>query len=398
MERKGIGAPSRQLIDEAIKELWGKVLQMSIVDAGGIRPALGDHLNVIIPQLRVTFSMFNNPYLLANSYFSALENAREGIVSTYKKLGLEIQEFRGVSTWSKHVSYEAFDALKEIVFVPMYEKLRRGDIYLLDVNPTKKDFLVEVKECGECWGFPNLNLRACQYLSGTLAGIWTSMIGVDYGAYEENCLAQGDTSCTFKIAPIKNRNQYARVNEYITINPPKMYATKAATKKVAEQVAAHIKTALEGRLTRPKYGDTVHLVDYQLRLLTSLSKHPMDFSIVYYHAGYRFGRNLPRVLESEYGVEGADMILKKALPLYYETLKFAKVESVETFNDGFKIIMKEVADCAGLPDGLAPHAFLCGELAGIATETTGQRMECINTMCRSGENKICEFKIDPVRS
>jgi len=398
MTRNNVGAPSIQQIDDAIKDLWDKVLQMSIVDVGNIRSELGDYVNVIVPQLRVTFSMFNNPYLLANSYYSALENAKEGIISTYKKLGLEIQEFREVSTWSKYVSYEAFDALKEIVFTPMYERLKRGDIYLLDVNPDKKDFLVEIKECGECWGFPNLNLRACQYLSGTLAGIWTSMIGIDYGVYEEKCLAQGDASCTFKIGPIKDRKQYEGVNEYITINPSKMYTTKAATKKVAEKVSIHIKNALGGRLLRPKYGDKVHLVDYQLRLLTSLSKHPEDFSIVYHHAGYRFGKHLPSVLESEYGVHGADMVLKKALPVYYETLGFAKVKSVKASNDGFEIIMKEIADCAGLPDGLAPHAFLCGELAGIATEITGRPMECINTMCRSGENKICEFKIDPVRS
>jgi len=389
MTRNNVGAPSAEQIDEAIKELWLKVLRMSITDeATKVRSEIGDYINLIVPQLRVTYSIFYNPYLIPVIYYSALEHGKEGVILVFKELGFDINEFKRVSSWSKKVAYEAFETLKSIVNDSVMQKLNKGDIEFLDVDPQKKMFIIKINECGECWGIPNLNLRACHYTSGVFAGIWSSMVGDEFGAYEKNCIGRGDDSCVFIVQPIASTEHYNKVNEYLTINPRQMYHTK----DVVDRARQHVKNALEGRLKRPKYGDALHLFDYQLRLLNSLSEYPQEYGIAQYHAGYKFGTVLTLFLQSYYGVEGMK-ILESALPNYYETLGFAKVASVESTKNGFKITMKEVADCAGLPEELAPHNFLCGELAGVASGVLGREMSCGNSKCRVGKDKICEFKI-----
>jgi len=388
MEKKNIGALSAQDVDTAISDLWFKVLRISLgEEIADARPELGNYVNLIIPQLRVTYSIFYNPNLIATTYYSALETARRHIISIHERLGFDIEEFQKVSSWSKTVAYEAFEALNSIVYDPVAQILKKGRVGLIDVDPQKKMFLIEMKLCGECWGIPNLNLKACQYTSGFTAGIFSAMMGIDIGVYETKCIAQGDDSCLFKIQPIIDMEHYDKVNEYLSINPREMYHAKDVVKDVGQ----YLINALEGRIKRPKYGDTVHLFDYQLRLLNSLSIYPKEHSIAYYHAGFRFGEVLSEFLGHYYKIQGGDL-LKEIIPNVYRTLGFALVESVETKKDGFRVTMREVADCAGLPE-ISPHEFICGELAGIASEVKGHRMKCINTKCRDGEDKICEFEI-----
>jgi len=389
MERKNIGAPSAEQIDEAIKELWLKILQMSITEeTTNIRPEIGDYINLIVPQLRVTYPMFYTPNLIATTYYSALETARRGVGYFFNEMGFDIKEYQKFPSWSKTVAYDAFEILKNLINDPAYKKLNRGDIKLLDVDPRRKAFLVEVKECGECWGLQNLKLRACHYSSGTIAGAWSSMTGIEFGVYEKNCIACGDNSCVYVIEPVTHVEHFDNVNEYINMNPREMYHAE----EVVNLLRQHFIDGLKGKLKRPKYGDVLHLTDYQLRLLNTLSKHPAAYGLTHYHAGFRFGRYLSHFLKDYYGTWEKELF-ETALSDYYKVLGFAKVTSVESTKNGFKITMKEVADCAGLSDGLAPHNFLCGELTGVASEILGQSAWCINTKCRAGGDQICEFDI-----
>jgi len=387
MERKNIGAPSAQDVDTTIRDIWHKILQASITDQStNIRPKMGDYVNLIIPQLRVTYSAFYSPHLIPTTYFSALETARRNVYSLHEELGFAIEEYRAVPSWSKSVCYDAFDLLKSVVYDSPMQIFNKGELELLDVDPGKKMFEIRIIECGECWGIPNLNLKACQYSAGTMAGVWSSMIGVEFGVFEKSCIANGDDSCIFVLQPIEDSIHYSNINEYISINPRVMYHTE----DVVDPVGRHILNALEGKLKRPRYGDIVHLTDYQLRLLTILSIFPEEYSIANYHAGFKFGRVLAWLLKYYYKVWGQD-IFRIAISKYYETLGFAKVESTKSTKNGLKIQMKEIADCAGLLKDIAPHGFLCGELAGIASEVLGYKTNCENTKCREGAPKICEF-------
>jgi len=389
MIKEIICAPTAQQVDDAIQDLWHKILQMTLTEKTPcIRSEMGDDINLIVPQLRVTYSIFYNPNLISTIYYSALESGRQGVVRTFDELGFDLNEFKQSFSWSRDVCFDAFEAVKQIVYDPVMKKLNKGYVKLLDVDIAKKMFLLEIDECGECWSFPDLNLRACQYTAGSFAGIWSATMGIEYSVYEQNCIAQGDDTCVFVQQPVTNLEHYNKVNEYISINPRKMYHTK----DVVDKVAQHIENALDGKLKRPKYRDVLHLFDYQLRLLNSISKYPLEFSVAYYHAGIKFGKSLAHFLKSYYGVWGEE-IFETALSNYYETLGFAKICSVEIIKDGLIITMRDVADCAGLLEGVSPHNFLCGELAGIASEVTGHEMVCENTKCREGEDKICEFKV-----
>jgi len=388
MGRKNISAPSAEQIDKAIGDLWLKVLELSTSEEGlNLRPEIGDYINIILPQLRVTYPIFYSPYLIATTYYSALESARRGVSLVYKQLGFDINEFKNLPSWSERVSYEAFDALKSIAYDPVMQKLQKGDVELLDASP-QKGFLIKISECGDCWGLPNLKLKMCQYTSGSMAGIWSTMIGEEFGVYEKTCIARGDDGCVFVVQPITNREHYRHINEYLTANPREMYHME----DVIDVIAQHIRNALAGKLKRQKYGGTLHLLDYQMRLLSTMSNYPKRSGVAHYYSGLKFGRALAHFFEDQYKVEEQE-ILKDALPRFYKRLDFAMVESINPSDNGYIVTLKEVADCAGLPDGLAPHDFLCGELAGIASEVLGQDMVCKNTQCRAGKDKICEFKI-----
>ncbi|MPM23928.1 hypothetical protein SDC9_70405 [bioreactor metagenome] len=142
----------------------------------GIRPTLGNEMQIFYMRERQTLSFLLFPELLGVAYEIARAIGENICADQIKGLTLpEIMKSNEPIAQSHRYAYE------EVV-----EADERHAVY-------------RHYECADCYGIPNIGMKICAYEAGTAAGMFSAALGRPVRVTETKCCASGDPYCEFLV-------------------------------------------------------------------------------------------------------------------------------------------------------------------------------------------------------
>jgi len=377
-------------LKSAIKILWQKMFYLVDNDLPVIRTTLGDYVNTVEIQKRLDYVVLYNPNIARIEYQSTANGTMENVQEQHDKKGLESKLFRNFNRRDPKQGLKILKILNRNIYGPLFRKMGKGYGAFRSIDPDSKQITYEVKNCDECLDLPDIDLKACFYFSGLLAGIFSALFNQSMGTYESTCGTNGETTCNYEIGNMRSISFRDNLDKYLnlSISDEKLYEVETA---LSEKIMESLKTETPAE---PIVGTNSHIIGYQLRILNNLEQNPEIFSETYRKAGVRFSNRLADILKSFYQVDGEEL-LTDALPKYYKKQLLANIDSVEKFLDGFMITIFEAVDCAGVKNlDVKPCAFMRGEIEGIANIATGKHIRCDIHSCKydTGE-QLCQFEL-----
>lgn len=251
----------------------------------------------------------------------------------------------------------AFDVLSKVTNRIFREIMRTNKEGLLSVenastDPEEIKIMLALEECVECFGI-NANHPLCYYHTGTLTGIISALLGKELDGYETSCCATGSEKCEFLIG-MKGRGE--ELEAYL--NPSKL---EFSLPEILEKT-------LGGKNLRTLGNDT-DLRYYQLIILNSVITNPKVFRDSSYEVGVEYGKKLALFLKRFYNKNGDDLL--DAISHYYQSLKHLQLALNKEADE---VRAAEVAETSGLAHNEDFLGFLFGELEGLLSEITGEKV------------------------
>ncbi len=359
-------------MEELIDDVWAAFLdKLKKKEATPLRLALGEELNLFVPQTRLLLPMYANPRFPLTIYTSSYLGARRNAYTIMRKLDMPPDFFWKFEFWTNERAFEVLSKVTNRIFGEIMRTNKEGLLSVENVatDPKGIKIALALDECVECSGI-EANHNICYYHAGTFAGIISAMLGKELDSYETRCCATGVGKCEFMVGE-KGRGE--ELEEYL--NPG----------KIEFSLQKRLENALLGESGR-SLGDEAGLRYYQLILLNSLITNPKLFSASSYEIGVKYGENLALFLGSYYNKKEEELF--DAITHYYVFLKQLKIEIKE---GAAEIRAEEVAEISGLDRNEELLGFLFGELEGVLSVITKEKMVYAgNTF--EGDELVIKFK------
>lgn len=361
-------------VEELIDEVWAVFLdRLKKKEAPMVRSKFGDEVNLFVPQMRMLLPMYANPRFPVTIYTSSYLGARRNSYAIMRKLDMPPDFFWKFEFWTNE---RAFGVLRNITNRIFREILRTNKEGLLSVenastDPTEMKIRLELDECAECFGI-EANHPICYYHAGTLTGIISALLGKELDGYETSCCATGGEKCEFLIVN-KGGEGEEELGKYL--NPG----------KIEFSLHKRLESALDGKIPR-SLGNEADLGYYHLVILNSLITNPKVFSASSYEVGVEYGKRLASFLERYYNKKEEELF--DVISQYYGFLKHLQVEIKK---GGDEIRAVEVAEISGLAKNEDFLGFLFGELEGLLSAITKERVVYAGNIFE-GDDLVIEFK------
>jgi KaiC/GvpD/RAD55 family RecA-like ATPase len=153
-----------------------------------------------------------------NIYTISHHNAQRSTRIFTKSANMPKDMFWKFNFWSKEKALAVLGEIADKIFSEMMRVNERSSIKLVDADPQNSKFTLNFSDCDECRGLTNLKSGACSYHAGVFAGLFSSLLGQEFDAYETGCRATGNDTCVFALGPRQNADVAASLSKYL--NPP----------------------------------------------------------------------------------------------------------------------------------------------------------------------------------
>ena len=342
-------------MEELIDEVWALFLdKLKKKEVPPVRSLFGDELNLVVPQMRLLLPMYANPRFPISLYTSSYLGARRNAYAIMRKLDMPPDFFWKFEFWTNERAFEVLNKVTNRIFREIMRTNKEGLLSLDNVatDSTKIKIVLTLDECVECSGI-EANHPLCYYHAGTLTGIIAAMLGKELDGYETKCCATGGEKCEFVIG---EKGKGEELEKYL--NPG----------KIEFPLQKRLENALDAKSSR-NLGNEASLRYYQLILLNSLITNPKMFSASSYEVGVKYGEKLALFLATYYNKKGEELF--NAISDYYRSLKHLKLEIKKGAGE---IRAEEVAEISGLAKNEDFLGFLFGELTGLLSVLTKEKM------------------------
>jgi predicted hydrocarbon binding protein len=343
-------------MEELIDEIWMSFLdKLKKKEVPMVRSKFGDGVNLLVPQMRLLLPMSANPLFPKSIYGSSYHGAKRNAYAIMRKLDMPPDFCWKFEFWTNERAFEVLGKVTNRIFREIMKTNKEGLLSVKDVStdPEGIAILLELDECVECFGI-EANHPICYYHTGTLTGIMSALLGKELNGYETGCCATGGEKCEFLIG---NKGKVEEHEKYLNPGKIEFFLDK------------RLESALDGKILR-SLGNEVDLRYYQLVILNSLIPNPKLFSASSYEVGVEYGKKLAFFLEDYYNKKGKELF--DVISQYFGFLKHLQIIEIKEGAD--EIRAAEVAEISGLPKNEAFLGFLFGELEGILSVITREKV------------------------
>jgi predicted hydrocarbon binding protein len=319
------------------------------------RQEIGDQIDLSVPQSRLLSLAESDPAMPRRIYSSAYVSAQRNATLIVSKLGMPADYFWKFEYWPKARAFSTLEKIVSRVFASIMAQAKEGNLKIteLDIDPLKIE--ITFGECAECAGISGFGTGICYYHAGTLSGILSGLINRELAGFETGCHACGDDSCRFSIGDREEGELSGKHEVYLS--PP----------AVSPDLVSRMEQSLKSLPVRT-LGNMVDVSYFQLAVANSLLADPERLSSDSYNIGRQLGQKLAPVLTGFYG----DGKLQNMGEYYLQLGEFG-VEIKENDNK-LELVIKECAESSGSIKSLEMTSFLTGELGGLTSELTGNKM------------------------
>ena len=118
--------------------------------------------------------------------------------------------------WTEEKVIDVLGNLFSKVFAQMMQTNDENAFTIISADPQKMEFVARLDGCNECKNLRNYKDGVCHYHAGMCAGIISSLLKKEFGAYESECCAKGDESCVFIIGLQDDESIRSRMVQYLS--------------------------------------------------------------------------------------------------------------------------------------------------------------------------------------
>ncbi|MBI4286159.1 MAG: hypothetical protein HY670_09760 [Chloroflexi bacterium] len=342
-------------LEKLIDEVWNLSLaRISKKEVPTARPALGDEIDLYVPQTRVLLLMETNPAVASLVYSSAYISANRNTYNIMKKLGMPADYFWKFEYWMKQRAYDTLRRVINRVFTAMMNLNKEGGLDVTDVDVEHLRFALTFKDCVECAGI-TAQRGICYYHSATFAGIIAALINKEMDAWEDKCQAGGDHDCIIHVGKRGDPEVVAKMTTYLT--PPKMIV----------RLDDRLNGRLKGSALR-SIGNLVNVEYYQLVVANAGLNDPTLFASTSFDVGVAYGTKLAPILTGFYQ-DNQLSVLKK----YFNQLRELDVSAVEVGND-IDVMLTDCPELSNIIKKKELLGFLLGELQGLIATLLNRKL------------------------
>jgi predicted hydrocarbon binding protein len=148
-----------------------------------------------------------------NLYNIARHNASRSTRIFTRSANMPKDLFWKFNFWSKEKAIETLGEIVNKIFSEMMRVNEGSSLHFEDADPENARFVLRFSDCYECSGV-DAKTPTCTYHAGMLAGIFSSLLGQEFDAYETECYATGGNDCRFVVGP----KQDSDIQEVVTSN------------------------------------------------------------------------------------------------------------------------------------------------------------------------------------
>ncbi|MGB7001125.1 MAG: V4R domain-containing protein [Halobacteriota archaeon] len=349
---KGMG------MEELIDEIWMSFLdKLKKKEVSMVRSKFGDEVNLFVPQMRLLLPMCANPRFPKSLYDSSYQGAKRNAYAIMRKLDMPPDFYWKFESWADKRAFELLSKVTNRIFREIMKTNKEGllSVVIDSTDPEGIKIILTLDECVECSGIAAKH-PICFYHAGTLTGIISALLGEELDGCETECCANGGEKCVFLIG---KKGRVEGFEEYL--NPG----------KIDFSLDKRLEIALDKNTILRELGNEVDLRYYQLVILNSLITNPKVFSASSHEVGVEYGEKLASFLEKHYNKKGEDLFgdISK-----YFGFEFLKQLQIKIEKGAGEIRAAEVAEISGLTKNEDVLKFLFGELEGILSVITNEKM------------------------
>lgn len=344
-------------IEKIIDGLWNSSLaRVARKEVPAIRPALGDYIDLMVPQGRLLSLLEANPTLASLIYYAAYSSASRNAYIIMRKLNMPADYFWKYEYWPIDRAFSTLQRVINRVFTAIMSENKEGMLNLQNVDVEKLRFTISFQECAECAGV-KADRYLCYYHAGTFAGIIGGLMGKEMDGYEVECTATGQNACVFVIGRREDPEIGVKLTDFL------------APKKLGVQIGTRLRKSLCGESPR-SLGNLVNIDYYQLMVTNSILNNPALFSASSFNVGVEAGKNFAAVLKEVYRDSQIEIVKN-----YYHDLRYLELTATEPGAD----IVVSLSECAEITPTIHRKelfSFLLGELQGLFSGLTGRALVC----------------------
>nr|QNO56399.1 hypothetical protein EIIOIEJP_00006 [Methanosarcinales archaeon ANME-1 ERB7] len=344
-------------MEELIDEIWMSFLaKLKKKEVPMVRSKFGDRVNLLVPQMRLLLPMCANPRFPKSLYDSSYHEAKRNAYAIMRKLDMPPDFYWKFESWADKRAFELLSKVTNRIFREIMKTNKEGllSVEIDSTDPEEIKIILTLDECVECSGIEAKH-PICFYHAGTLTGIISALLGQELDGCETECCANGSEKCVFLIG---KKGRVEGLERYL--NPGKIELSSLPDR---------LKMALDREILR-ELGNEVDLRYYQLVILNSLITNPKVFSASSREVGVEYGKKLASFLEEHYNKKGEDLF--DGISQYFEFLKHLQIKIEKGAGE---IRAAEVAEISGLTKNEDVLKFLFGELEGIMSVITKEKVE-----------------------
>ena len=146
------------------------------------------------------------------SYLSAIKSTNLFLES----VNLPQDIFWKFEFWTEEKVIEVLGNLFNKVFAQMMQTNDENAFSIISADAQKMEFVIKFDGCNECENLRDHKNGVCYYHAGMCAGILSSLLKKEFGAYESECCAKGDESCIFVIGLQNNEDIQSNIDKYLS--------------------------------------------------------------------------------------------------------------------------------------------------------------------------------------
>ena len=346
-------------MEELIDELWMTFLdELKKKEVPMVRSKkFGDEVNLSVPQMRLLL-LCKNPRFPISIYTSSYQGAKRNAYAIMRKLDMPPDFYWKFESWADERALEVLSKVTNKIFREIMKANKEGflSVEKATTDPEEIKIILTLDECVECLGIEVKPPKhpICFYHAGTLTGIISALLGKELDGYETRCCATGGENCEFLIG---KKGKGEELERYLNPGKIEFFLDK------------RLEIALDTGTNLRELGNEVDLRYYQLVILNSLITNPKVFSASSHDVGVEYGKKLVSFLEDYYNKKGEELF--DVISQYFEFLKHLQVELKK---GAVEIRAAEIAEISGLPKNEDFLGFLFGELAGILSGITKEKV------------------------
>lgn len=343
-------------VDHVVDLVWAHALEQILKGGGAspLRPALGDDIDLAVPQVHNAALLVRTSAFARMLYNSGYEAAKRNAYLVLRRVGMPTDFFWKFDYWDTDRAFQTMEKIMGRVFAALLTKQKAGALKLVSVDMDRGSFEVEFTACAECAGL-SAQRPLCLYHAGAFAGVVSAMLDRELDAYEVACTANGAPACRFLVAKRDDRRVMVPLDDWLSGSA------------AGVDLAARMEASLSDHAVRAM-GNLVDMGYYQAVLASSCLRHLDVLEQACVAAGEELGKAMLPVIRRRFPVGPA-----QAVAAYYRHLRYADVVVVQR-DAGFEVLLSEAPEAMGPLANAAVVPFVVGELQALLTGLLGQRL------------------------